>query len=213
MAFPKFLILLLISLLALRSAFSQSMGVEISPTLTHAALYQSNGLGLSGGMYADFPVYQRLGISTGIQYTQLVAADRWFGCLLDVDSPCPQKINDRFDVVEIPAEITLDAWGDRQSAWRLRLSGGYAYARIVAPLMVVYYHDSKTIEPNTMLHGLVPNLHQARVRAELRHQFRGRMDLALGGHYSYTRIYDQTYGGVENWRIYLKAGVRMHQRH
>ncbi len=118
----KIFLLFLIAII-FSSAHGQSLGLKASPNITVTGTNPQAGFGFSGGVYYDQHIYKRLGLSTGIMFTQFRVA-KSFGCYLCLDC-CPDRIEDRFDILEIPLDLTMDFSMHPDSNWEFFMKTGF----------------------------------------------------------------------------------------
>lgn len=213
----KKLLFLPLILLGLSTAYGQTLGLKISPNLTVTSNNPSHpGFSFSGGLYYDQHIYKHLGLSTGILFTQFKADRQPISCFddmdFDVDGLCPTRIDDRFDILEIPINLTLDFSMHPDSKWKFLVTGGYSFGQIINTQTIHYYSDKATKSEITNLTGLIYQLHFFDIGFEVRDNFSDKINFAFGGQYKYTGIYDVAYGGFNNWNIFIKTGLNFVSR-
>src|SRR5688572_12785378 len=125
---------LIVSLLFFVSAsFAQTIGVKAGPNATFIGKGDTAGYGFSGGVFYDQPIYKKLGISTGIYFTRLKAANLGIPNIF-----MDRSYDHRFDIVEIPIDLTADLTMQPEKKLRFYMTCGYAFGQIIDKTEIVY---------------------------------------------------------------------------
>jgi len=194
-------LLVTVLLLAFPGIDAQTLGLKLSPNLTKTIYNTTYGTRLWGGAYYDRPISGNLGFSSGLMFTQLwgVDHDRDYYCWEPGARPaCPSLSEIRFDVVEIPVDLTLDFAYKSTSRWKFFLTGGYSLGQPIGRKFIDHYRGEDT--PNQIYYkfGLTERLHFFRMGFEIRHSFSDKINMAIGGQYRY--------GGISNRKINTAMG-------
>ena len=194
--------------------YGQIIGIKVSPNLTITDKDGKIGGGVSAGFYYDQKIYKRLGISTGINYTEFRAANRGFGCLACVGCPCPDRVDNKFSVLEIPLDLRINTTRNiSASNWDVWFNIGYSYSRLISKNAIVY--DEGKIHKYEIMYlpGLHKTFHIGKIGFEVSKKITTKFVTGFGGMYKYVGIYDQEYGGFHNWNVFIKTGYNLSRIH
>jgi len=197
---------LILLLLLSCTAFSQSIGLKVNPGVTFLNYPYQASASFASGLYWDHPISRTFGFSTGLQWTRLRAVNEQSACFW-ADSTCPYRVTHRFDMLELPLDLTMLLGQSASERTKVMLVTGYSFG-------VLLHKDSKSFSPIgayvnelTALHGLRSQFHFFKLGIELRHLITRNLASALGVQLKYVGIYDQRYGGFAGLNFYLKLGL------
>ncbi len=169
---------------------AQTIGLKYSPNITITSNNQYRlGFGFSSGLYYDQRIHKRLGISTGVMITRFRESHPPDACLLCLDC-CPYRIDNRFDILEIPLDLTTDFSMNPDSKWKFFLTSGYSFGQIIRNQQFNHYISKQSSQKITTPHGIIPR-HFFKLGFELRHNFSDEINFACGGQYKYTSINEE----------------------
>lgn len=206
----KSLILSVFLFLISAQVYSQIVGIRLSPSLTLTDKDGGIGGGLSTGFFYDQKIYKRIGLSTGINYTEFRAAKMPYFCFACGGCPCPERVDNKFGVLEIPIDLRINTNRNiNASKWGLWFNFGYSYGRLISKNAIIYDEGKVSKYDITYLHGLHKSLHIAKIGFEVSREIASKFSIDFGGMYKYVGIYDEVYGGFSNWNLFIKTGYNL----
>lgn len=193
---------------------AQIIGIKVSPNLTLTDKQREIGGGLSAGFFYDQKIYKRLGISTGINYTQFRAVKKTGFVCLDSGS-CTNRIDNIFSVLEVPIDLSINMNRDiNNTKWVLLGNIGYSYGRLISNNAIVVYENGEIRKYDIRnLYGLHKSFPIAKIGVEMRKEITPKFIINFGGMYKYVGIYDKIYGKFNNWNLFLKVGYNLSRIH
>lgn len=185
---------------------SQTIGLKINPIATTTNFNEEYGWGFGSGIFYDINIYKRLGYSSGIFFMQLRDINLGFICIGDFGSNCPNQLDNRFDIIEIPINLTLDFSKAVDSKWKFLAYTGFSYGFVANKYIISYYDDYKLFYEENDYNK---HLFFFNAGCEIRHTINKKIVLSLGSQYQFTKPDRDSYEWMESCNIYFKAGVNL----
>lgn len=202
----SFLLALVLFVCILSEIKSQTLGLKINPNETKTNYSDKIGWGLGIGVFYDHNIYKRLGFSSGIFFTQFKEIDLGSICFDDLESNCPYQVDTRYDIIEIPLNLTLNFSNAVDSKWKFLISSGYSYGFVVNNYRINFYENYKILYEENEYNK---HLHFFNAGCEIRYTLNKKINLSLGSQYQYTKPDPEYYGWMESCNIYFNTGVNL----
>ncbi|MBK7036141.1 MAG: hypothetical protein IPI31_04545 [Bacteroidetes bacterium] len=185
---------------------SQTIGLKINPIATTTNFSEEYGWGFGSGIFYDHNIYKRLGFSSGIFFTQLREVYINVFCWSDLEHICPNKVDERYDIIEIPINLSLDFSNAVDSKWKFLAYTGFSYGFVVNKDIISYYDDYKLFYEENDYNK---HLFFFNAGCEIRHTINKKIVLSLGSQYQFIKPELDSYEWMQSCNIYFKAGVNL----
>ncbi len=185
---------------------SQTIGLKINPNATKTNFNTEYGWGFGTGIFYDIKIYKRLGYSSGIFFMQLRELDLGYICIDDFGNNCPNQLDTRFDIIEIPINLTFDFSKAVDSKWKFLPYTGFSYGYAFNKYWISYYDSYKLFYEENDYNK---HLFFFNAGCEIRHAINKKIVLSIGSQYQFTKPDPDSYGWMESCNIYFKAGVNL----
>jgi hypothetical protein len=184
------------------------VGLKVQPSVTVTGTGSAVQPGYTGGICYDQKVYKRLGLSTGIFCTQLRARTGINGYFFYR----PEFAITRFDLLELPLDLTLDLSDQQRQTWKFILTGGYGYGHVIGGRHTEYGRDRSVYEERPVTATGIRQLHFLRLGFEIKKTFTGRLNVAFGGQFRHAPTHNPDYVEFNDWGLFLKTGLHISRK-